>query len=59
MFKIMKVLEVIEYEKELNIKEGTGGHNLSYNRESLKSKRRNDFDFLVAERHNFFDNRVA
>ena len=43
MFKIMKGFEVLEWEKDLNIKERTRGHNLSYNRESFKSRRRNDF----------------
>ena len=42
MFKIMKRLEVEEWEKYLNIKERTRGHNLNYNRESFKSRRRND-----------------
>ena len=58
MFKIMKGLEVVEWEKDLNIKERTRGHTLSYNRESFKSRMRNDFAFFVAERHNFFVNRV-
>ena len=43
----------------LNIKERTGGHNLSYNRESFKSRRRNYFALFVEEILNFFVNRVA
>ena len=31
----MKVLEIVEWEKDSSIKERTRGHNLSYNRESL------------------------
>ena len=54
MFKIMKGLEFVEWGKHLNIKSRTRGHNLSYNRESLKSMRRNDYAFFVGERHNFF-----
>ena len=45
--------------KDLNIKEKTRGHNLSYNRESFKGRKRNDFAFFVGERHDFFVNRVA
>ena len=58
MFKIMKGLELVEWEKDLNIKDRTRGHNLSYNRESFKSRRRNRLAFfcVVAERHNFFVN---
>ena len=59
MFKIMKELEVVEWEKHLNIKTRTRGHNLSYNRESFKSRRNNDNAFFVGERHKFFTNRVA
>ena len=49
MFKIMKRLEVLELEKHLNIKVRTREHNLSYNRESFKCRRRNYYDFFVAE----------
>ena len=59
MFKITKGLEIVEWEKDLSIKERTRGNNLSYNRESFKSIRRNDFAFCRRERHNFFVNRVA
>ena len=59
MFKIMKELEIVEWKKDLNIKEKTRGHNLSYNKKSFKTRRRNDFVFYAAERHNFFVNRVA
>ena len=59
MFTIMKRLELFELEKDLNIKERTREHNLSYNSKSFKSKRRNDYAFFVAERDNFFVNRVA
>ena len=58
MFKIMKGLEVVKWEKDLNIIEKTRRHNLSYNKESFKS-RSNDFAFFVKERHNFFVNRVS
>ena len=59
MFKIMKGFEVVEWEKDLNIKQRTRAHNLSHNRESFKSNMRNDFAFFVAERPNFFVNRVV
>ena len=55
----MKGLEVVEWEKDLNIKVKTRRHNLSYNRESIKSRKRNDFAFFVVERYNLFVNRVA
>ena len=45
MFKIMKGLEVVEWEKHLNIKIRTRRHNLRYKKER--------------ERHNFFINKVA
>ena len=45
--------------KNLNVKERTREHNLSYNRESFKRRRRNDYAFFVGERHTFFTNRVA
>ena len=59
MFKIMNGLEVLEWEKELNIKERIRGHNLSYNMGSFKSWMRNNFAFFVAESHNYFVNKVA
>ena len=59
MFKIMKGFEVVEWEKDLNIKQRTRAHNLSHNRESFKSNMRHDFAFFVAERPNFFVNRVV
>ena len=59
MFKIMKGLELVYWEKDLNIKKRTRKHNFSYNRESFKIRRKNDFAFFVAERQNFFVNRVA
>ena len=58
----MKGLEVVEWEKHLNIKARTSEHNLSYNRESFNSKRSNDYAFFerdVGERHYFFINRVT
>ena len=48
MFKIMNGLDVVKWEKDLSIREITRGHNLSYYRESLNSRRSNDFDFCVA-----------
>ena len=59
MFKIIKGLEVLKWEKYLNIKARTRGYNLSYKRESFKSKRRNDYAVFVGERHNYFVDRVA
>ena len=59
MFKFMKGLEVVECEKQLNIKTRTRGHTLSYNRESFKSRRSNEYEFSVGARHKFFINRVA
>ena len=55
----MKELGVIKWEKDLNIKERTRGHNLSYNSESLKSRRPYDFVFYEGQRHKFFVNRVV
>ena len=55
----MNGLEVVEWDKDVKIKERTKGHNLSYNRESFKSRRSNDYAFLVGWIHNFFINRVA
>ena len=57
MFKFMKRLEVVEWKKQLNIKTRKREHNLSHNKESLKSRRSNDYAFFVRERHNFFINR--
>ena len=54
MIKFIKGLESVEWEKHLNIKARTRGHNLSCNRESFKSRRRNDYAFFVRKRHNFF-----
>ena len=59
MFKIMKGMEVVKWEKDLNIKERTRRHNLSYSKESFKDRRRNDFAFFFGERHDYFVNRVA
>ena len=55
----MKGLKVEEWEKDLNIKERIRGNDLSYNSESFKSKRRNDYAVFVVETNNFFVNRVA
>ena len=55
----MKGLEVVEWEKQLNIKTRTRGNNLSNKRESFKSRRSNDYAFFVGERNTFFVNRVA
>ena len=41
MFKIMKELEVVKWGKYLNIKEGTRGHNLSYNSTTVTKVRKN------------------
>ena len=62
MFKIMKGLEVVKWEKDLNIKERTIRHNLSYSRESFKSRAKNDFASFAEERLKwpfFFVNKVA
>ena len=59
MFKIMKRLKVVKLEKDFSIKEWTRGQNLSCDRDSFKSRRRNDFAFFVGERHSFFVNRVG
>ena len=56
MFKIMKGLEVVEWEKDLST-EIAREHNLSYNRKSDKSRKRNDFAFFAAARQ-LFVNRV-
>ena len=50
--------EVVEWEKDLKIKERARGHNLNYNRDSFKSRRRNNFAFFVGERHEFFVNKA-
>ena len=59
MFKIMKGLEVVESEKNLNMKARKRRHSLSYNKESFKRRIRNNHAFFVGERHNFLFNRVA
>ena len=60
MFKIMKRFEVVEWEKRLNVKARTRRHNLGYNRESFKSRRRKIIHFsLERKKHKYFINRVA
>ena len=57
MFKIMKGLEVSKCGKDLNIKERTRGHTLSYKKDSFKSRRRIDFAFFCCRETQLF--RVA
>ena len=55
----MKILEIVELEKDLNIKARTRGHNLSCIRDCFKNKRRYDYSFFVGERLDFFLTKVA
>ena len=59
MYKIFKGLDVVEWEEEIEFKSIRRGHELSFNRESFKSKNRNDFAHYVSIRHNFFTNKVT
>ena len=57
--KITKKLSKLSYDQklaELGLTSLKDRHNLNYNRESFKSRRRNYFAFFVAERHTFFVN---
>ena len=55
--KILTKLSQMSYDQrlaQLDLTSLKDRHNLNYNRDSFKSRRRNDFAFFVAERHNFF-----
>ena len=53
MYKIVKGLDVVEWEEEIELRNIRRGHELSFNRESFKSSNRNDFANYVSIRHNF------
>ena len=59
MYKIVKSLDVVEWEEEIEFRNIRRGHELSFNRESFKSKNRNDFAHYVSIRHSFFTNRLT
>ena len=59
MYKIVKGLDEVELEKEIEFRNIRRGHELSFNRESFKSRNRNDFAHYVSIRHDFFTNRVT
>ena len=53
MYKIVKGLDVVEWEEEIEFRNIRRGHELSFNRESFKSSNRNDFANYVSIRHKF------
>ena len=59
MYKIAKGLGIVEWEEEIEFRDIRRGHDLSFNREELKTKNRNDFAHYVSIRHNFFTNGVS
>lgn len=54
MDKIFKGLDLVEWDEEIEFRNIRRGHELSFNRESIKSRNRNNFAHYVSIRHNFF-----
>ena len=47
ILKFMMELEIVEWDKRLNNRARSRGHNLSYNMESFQSRRSKDYAFFV------------